>query len=386
MRGLAIALVVLYHATTLSGFQLQFPLWPQPALIDLRGLSSVGFLGVEVFFFVSGFVICAPYVRWILEGAPRPSLREYAWRRFIKIVPSYLLVLCAASWWAMGVYPDLPRQVLAHALFLHGFWIDTFGSLSGSFWTLSIEVQFYVLFPILIVVFRRWPIATWVALVTLANVYRMHVAADRSYIYMQIGDQLPAQLDVFGSGMLGAYLYTRFRPAFAASEELRGRALLCALAGLAAGALLFRGAGLAGLQGAPFSYYLWEMYFRTPFSVAVLALTVGSALSFAAWRGLVANPLLTWLSVISYNLYLWHELVIKHCLSWKTICSTQPLAWRSSAMTGLQYFLTLLVISIAIATAVTYGFERPLLRWRPAFLRRSKESGAVPGSAAVARP
>ncbi|MDP9023972.1 MAG: hypothetical protein M3N13_01175, partial [Candidatus Eremiobacteraeota bacterium] len=70
-----------------------------------------------------GFVITYPFVRAIVQGKPPPTWRHFAWRRFIKIVPSYVLSIVVA--YAIG-YAAIERtgaapwqELLSHVLFVH---------------------------------------------------------------------------------------------------------------------------------------------------------------------------------------------------------------------------------------------------------------------------
>ena len=58
--------------------------------------SETGFIGVPLFFFLSGFVISFPFVRALVGGTAPPSWSHFACRRFIKIVPSYVLSIAVA--------------------------------------------------------------------------------------------------------------------------------------------------------------------------------------------------------------------------------------------------------------------------------------------------
>src|ERR1700692_2117973 len=80
LRGLAVLLVLWYHVWEISW--LTPPAW-------LAFLPATGFIGVTLFFFLSGFVIAYPFVRSRFDESPQPSWRHFVWRRFIKIVPSY---------------------------------------------------------------------------------------------------------------------------------------------------------------------------------------------------------------------------------------------------------------------------------------------------------
>src|SRR5271165_2361161 len=82
LRGIAVLLVLWYHVWEIS--------WLSPGSM-LAFIPATGFVGVTLFFFLSGFVISYPFVTAQAQGKPRPSWRHFARRRFIKIVPSYVL-------------------------------------------------------------------------------------------------------------------------------------------------------------------------------------------------------------------------------------------------------------------------------------------------------
>src|SRR5579859_7805094 len=120
LRGLAILAVVWYHLWLVTGVQ--------PSLI-----AQTGFMGVDLFFFVSGFCLFHPYANTLFDGrAPQP-LAAFVERRLEKILPSYFVALAVvaaahATWFGSGA--DLGWNVVAHALFIHPLWWNTFGSIS----------------------------------------------------------------------------------------------------------------------------------------------------------------------------------------------------------------------------------------------------------------
>ena len=82
-------------------------------------------------------------------GTPSPSWGHFAWRRFIKIVPSYVLSIAVA--YALGYAQRQPNAALlpdlvTHLLFIHTWFSDRYGSINGVLWTLSVEVEFCLLY------------------------------------------------------------------------------------------------------------------------------------------------------------------------------------------------------------------------------------------------
>src|SRR5579872_3675094 len=88
LRGIAVLLVLWYHVWEISFL-------PAPAAW-LQFLPETGFVGVHLFFFLSGFVITYPFVGAAAARRPAPSWGHFAWRRFLKIVPSYALCIVVA--------------------------------------------------------------------------------------------------------------------------------------------------------------------------------------------------------------------------------------------------------------------------------------------------
>ena len=80
------------------------------------------------------------------------------------------------------------------------------------------------------------------------------------------------------------------------------------------------------------------------------------------WRRVVANPALVWLSGISYNLYLWHEAILTQCANTGFPCAGIATPWAVDPHWDFDFFWTYVGIAVLLAAALTYGFERPLLR------------------------
>ncbi len=120
-----------------------------------------GFTGVHAFFVLSGFCI---HRREALARAAKKTLpfavRPYAERRFWRIYPPYWIAL--ALFVILGpllLHAPTPtaRDVGLHALMLHGFSPSAIFSINPAFWSLCTEEQFYVTYPLIVLLSRRWP-------------------------------------------------------------------------------------------------------------------------------------------------------------------------------------------------------------------------------------
>lgn len=352
LRALAVVAVIAYH------------LYP--------GTLPGGFLGVDVFFVVSGFLITTLLLREVAEHG-RLRLGRFWERRARRLLPALALVVVVSvpiAWWAD---PDLVvgigRQVLGAATFSTNWLAITAGSsyfdatqpeLFAPFWSLAIEEQFYLVWPVVLVVLLvvcrtplvRARVAAGGALASaLAMAVAFHPGDDPTRVYYG------TLTHAFGL-LLGASAAF----AWAGRDELWPRRAWVrwvgpgALVGLAALALTMSAQSTIAYRGGIFAASLLAL-------VAVTACTVpadgrdrpdaqdrqdrggdaraGSGDGYV--RVLEARPLV-WIGERSYGLYLWHWpviLVVAAVLGdtpgtstwWRTalvaVVATTALAWAS---------------------------------------------------------
>ena len=362
LRGIAIAFVMWFHVWEITWQGAAFTVFGRE--IDFTFLARMGFVGVEIFFFVSGFCLFWPYARALAERRPMPTIKHFAYRRFIKIVPSYLLALAVLV--ALGSERDRSlddgiKDVLAHVFFVHTWFQSYFGSIDGVLWSLGVEVQFYVIFPLVVLAFVRWPRATALGLVALAFVWRYAVeqcCATGPYNHFhQLANQLPAYLDLFAIGMFAAWIVAVVLPSVTFTQRVRVIGTLVALAGCAWVVGLI--GNVDSVRGMHDYAEHWQVWNRFPFGVALLVVTVGSVAAFPLWHRLFANRVLVFLSVISYNAYIWHQLVARGLLWLKIppIATTDPHNDPHWQLLALPIYL---LAGVAVASVLTYAFERPL--------------------------
>ena len=385
LRGIAILVVFWYHTWEWNWLNTEFNVFGKH--VNLQFIPETGFTGVDLFFFISGFVLFFPYGRSLFEGKPLQTVAHFAYRRFIKIVPSYYLQVLILTPWILAAFAGtmLFWQYFTHLTFIYNWFHDTAGSINGVWWTLALEVQFYVIFPALCWSMRRWPVATYIGMMVIANAYRL---ATR---HCCVGDwvvqsQMPAFLDIFGSGMFAAWLFTLVHARFKQLIAWQPAFTVLALGGFVAyGALIY---SLYRVRIIPDWQYVWSDSHLTLLGLAFVVLTVSSCLASAWWRALLGNRVLVFFSIISYNLYLWHQLIAnfigKHNFPLpRTESFASDRAWQWS------FTLFSSAVSIAVAAIITYAFERPLLKrgfhaFTDLFARRSGAPAAA--SSAKAAP
>jgi peptidoglycan/LPS O-acetylase OafA/YrhL len=355
LRGVAVLLVLWYHVWEISWLPAPAP-W-------LQFVPETGFVGVTLFFFLSGFVISYPFVRAAVAERAQPNWSHFAWRRFTKIVPSYVLSIAFA--YAIGYAQNQPGastapDLVSHLLFVHTWFPDRYGTINGVLWTLAVEVEFYCLFPLIWWCFRRAPWLTAATMIAIAFVWRIWFArCCFNSIFTTYEENLPGYLDIFASGMLSSYAFVRF-----GQPARRGLAFLApaiALVGIAAlGALL---ENLYAFRFADQWAGVWQVDKRPLFGAAFAAIALGSLLSPRWWQILLDNPPLRFFAAISYNLYLYHQVIARELFARQI----PPYVSDPHYDPGWQVRYTEIAFAVTIAQAavVTYLFERPILRLEP---------------------
>ncbi len=361
LRGIAVLLVLWYHVWEIS--------WLSPGPL-LNFLPATGFVGVHLFFFLSGFVISYPFIRAAVNAKPPPTWGHFAWRRFIKIVPSYVLSIAVA--YAIGYaqtqpYASTIPDVVTHLLFIHTWFPQRYGTIDGVLWTLAVEVEFYCVFPLLWWSFKRRPWLTAGVMIAIAWWWRATMAACcYSSLFAQWEENLPGYLDIFAFGMISAYIFTRFGGAWRGSR-LRYAGPALAIAGVAAFIAL-----LENLYAYRFFDQwagVWQIDQRPLLGAAFAAVALGSLVSPRWWQVLLDNFVLRFMAAISYNLYLYHQLIARELLSHNIPAHTGDPHYDQEWQIG--YTEAAFALTIAQAALVTYCFERPLLRLTPPRVGRS---------------
>lgn len=325
MRAIAVLAVIIYH----FGFQF------------LPG----GFIGVDVFFVISGFLITGIVHRKILDNSF--SLREFYERRFKRLLPALALVVLST----LAVAPlflhyqslvDLSQSAASVSLFLSNvfFWqTDNYFSEAASLrpllhtWSLGVEEQFYAVFPVVLLLLLRLGrggaivgLAVILLLSYGANIYLSQYHPNAAF-YL-----LPARIWEFLLGAFAAMYTTR-------ASALSSRSRNC---------LATFGAALLG-----YGFVTINSHDIFPGHIALIPV-VGSCLLIVGSMGgrtivgdLLSTRPMRYVGLISYSLYLWHWVVA---------------ALSRSAMHGeftlLQQF-SLIGLTFALSVFTYHCVEKP---------------------------
>ncbi|HSE32173.1 MAG TPA: acyltransferase [Pyrinomonadaceae bacterium] len=161
LRGIAAMGVVVYHCLGQSPHLLPNNFLAYPVKL-LQLASSFGYIGVFLFFVISGFCIHLQWARVQASGV-KPTIEFGAfWKRRIRrLYPPYIIAFALyllLTAWSVGI--DVSHffiyDVLMHLLMLHNLDPHTCYSINGVFWTLAIEEQLYLAYFVLLFLRRRW--------------------------------------------------------------------------------------------------------------------------------------------------------------------------------------------------------------------------------------
>ena len=279
LRAVAALLVTIYHAHLVPG----------------------GFIGVDIFYVISGYLITGLIIREI-DKTGRLDLNEFYQRRIKRLLPTSVFVLFATAIVGFFVLPSITRDALGRDLFaaaayvsnyLFAWWENDYQNLDATpspfihYWSLAVEEQFYVVWPIFILFLSRYgkrAILYGVAGVTVASFLFSLYLTQAAPIWAFYS--LPTRAWELGVGALLLFIPDKF---------FRNR--------------FFPWIGAIGLAIGTFSFNESTAFPGINALLPVLATAVLIA-TIPIWprffNDLSNNRLMQWLGAISYPLYLWH--------------------------------------------------------------------------------
>ncbi|MFO0711643.1 MAG: acyltransferase [Sandaracinus sp.] len=363
LRWLAMALVFLQHfQLAIVSTTLDRTVTPDAGLRTLYDMR----VGVELFFVISGFILGVPFVNERVLGKERVELRAYFLRRLTRIEPPYAiaLVIFSLAWIALGRSPGLVLQHATASLFyVHNLVYGAFHpqAINMVTWSLEIEVQFYVLAPLLSRVF----------LVKSARVRRsalvVSIVASAALVELARANGLEPPLSIltqipyFAAGFLLADLYA------------------------------------VDWNAAPSTSWAWDLlaipaWIALPFvataSIPMKDLAIASVLFVGfvgSFRSVGTRAFLGWTPVrllggMCYSIYLFHYLLVM--VAWRYVFAADLLGagsasgarWLDTLGYGALMFALLLPVFLAYYLAVEHPFMSN--RWWKRLLGRARDERA----------
>lgn len=365
-RAVLVFIVSWYHIWQQSWWT------PRVGSVSLDFLVRSGYMPVDGTILLSGFLLFLPYARHMLLGEPYPDWQAFYRKRAARILPSYYFFLAASFFlialpWGLYATPQyLVKDVFTHLTFTFTFSAETYigTPLGAACWTLAIEAQAYLLFPLLARAAVKRPAATFPLMILGSWGFRGYcVWALRDYA--MVVNQLPSFLDVYALGMLGSLVYVKLtaHPAPRGGRALLRQALatLALIACLAGVVALLKAQASSGGQAA---IQQGQMVRRFPYTALLLGVVLALPLSARPIRFLMGNRVMGFLAAISMNYYLIHQVVAVHLKRLGIPASVSPTPNQAGEMPWQMYYTYLTFgLSLLLATLVTFLVERPCGRW-----------------------
>jgi peptidoglycan/LPS O-acetylase OafA/YrhL len=324
------------------------------AMLTHSGLRFVpGVLALTVFFFLSGFLITT----LLLDEYGRRgtiNIPQFYMRRFLRLFPPLLLYIVTAIAVLLFLDKGVDLTGVTGALFyfanyLYAFQTHHLDDLGVHLWSLSMEEHFYLFFPpLLFLLLRRKvnPVVTLAMLCIIPLILRLAVASATSPLfYMQYNTAATElRFDSILFGCLTAIAIRRPRGASFVGLATHRATALCA------------GALLLAAEFFPNQFFRHTLRFTLQ-NVALISLVLTAVYTphFIAAKRLLNSALMRWIAVLSYSLYLWHLGVFE--LMRNLAGSVPPLLIHVLGW----------ITTFAIALAVHFAVERPVVRLRKRF-------------------
>jgi len=370
LRAIAIVWVMLFHSFLVGGFD---PGWDW--------LSYWGWMGVDLFFVLSGFLIGSQVLRPLADGRP-VDFRDFYVRRVFRVLPPYFVVL--ALYFLVPDFREEPGiqplwQFLSFSL---NFLIDYAHNRAFSHaWSLCVEEHFYLVFPLAAALLaRRLSLRGFVAICALLVCAGIAI---RGYVWLY--DMAPVSgVATAARSFSQRFVEDMYYPTYNRLDGLLAGVILAAIKAyrpawwerLQRHANVLLVAGLAMMAGV-----LWLFADRVgfvpnligfPLLSAALALLVAAGAGTSSWIGRWRVPGAGWIAAISYSLYLSHKGAI-HLAS---------LAFGAQLEGhGFLAFCGYGAAALMGGALLHWVVERPSLRWRERWL-----TGAPAKAVRIASP
>ena len=371
LRALAALWVTMFYLNALVG--------PKVISVGIFGfechlhpLITIGWVGANIFFVLSGFLLTTHLMETQRPAWPRLTFRNYFIARIRRVFPAYwaqLAVLFLIAVATSRALPEWTDTIPLHLPMIHNLTERASFAINPVYWTLPIEFSFYLCLPL---VARwllraeveggaaRWRTLAFVVLGTLTLSWCYRIVVFSAYRDSPVNtivwalSQIPGTIDQFILGTAAAAALRWWKQDGHLAR--RGMAsLLCAasLAGIVA-MMYFLDSIFAVYWSGHWAVYVW--YSAAAGFVALLIVSI--ALSGALPRGLFENRVAIFLGTISYSIYLWHFPI--------AVALAQAL---DAPRLGLGRFVLIALPAILAASCVSYYLvERPFLARKAAEL------------------
>jgi peptidoglycan/LPS O-acetylase OafA/YrhL len=358
IRGISILAVMIYNAR--------------------MGLAEGAFIGVTLFFVLSGFLITMLLVQEHDRSA-KISLKSFYYRRALRLLPALVLLLLFCCAYAAILQPGEKAVRTYNGAFYALFYVlnwaqvesqtSSIGALSHA-WSLSVEEQFYLVWPLLLsgmlsIGMKRKAIASFIfALISISIIWS-------AYLWRETGDFLRPYV---GSDARAAELFIGCLAAMLVSwgvirQTKRVRLIIGLTSAASAAAILYAMAKM-------------ELYSAFTYSGGFALVALGTAVIIvnallfpSRLTRLLEFPPLVWMGKVSYGLYLWHFPVFETTRQILGNRNLNPFLYQSVRFGAV----------LALAAASFYILESPFLRLKQKYSAATHRQPEIPADISLAR-
>lgn len=370
IRAFAVLIVVWFHFWQQSWLQD----FIKPDVLQKFGIADAGvnwiprtgYVFVDMMILLSGFCLFLPHAREMIEKTPRPSAGKFYARRVARIFPSYYLCILVFLLFFVRVTDYSSSEMFWHDLraqltFTQMLKPETYmwTKFNAALWTVCVEMQFYLIFPLVAWFFKKKPVLTYIAMCCCSWIYYVAYVLPTENISMRV-NQFPTFLCVYANGMMAALIFV-----YIANNLRHGRYSGIFFTGLAIFSLYFIRImlkyNLAYKSGG--QEQVWQVQNRFALSLMFTLLIIGAAFSFKWLRWIFSNRVMRFLSGISFNLYIWHQVICLRLKEWKIPYWEAENGYPQMSMGRewqWKYTAVIWTVSLVFASLVTYLFERPV--------------------------
>lgn len=308
-------------------------------------ILSHGNYGVQIFFVISGFILSLPFARERISCYPNKGLKSYYVRRISRLVPPYFINLAIIYFLMFVIYGtaiEMLPNFIASLFYQHGLILGEFSKISNVTWSLEVEVQFYLLAPLLAFVFkvsdkhiRRFILFV----IMIASSYWSNLIRIDSRLYLSVFNYS----HYFISGFILTDIY------LVDWKENPNRYFTGDIISLLGISLMLM-----------IIFDAVDEQFFLPISILIIFIGVftGRISNF-----IFSRKLLTTIGGMCYTIYLYHQLIIFYSIMYLFKTITTITGRSNDLLKGFDYFVFIMLSIVLIISVPLFAFfERPFMK------------------------
>ena len=355
IRALSILIIVWFH------FWQQSWLLPYLGNISLDFIPRYGFLLVDMMILLSSFCLFIPYARSMVYKEEMPKTKDFYIKRVARIFPSYFLSMIIALIFIILFQKNwlnsfFVKDTIMHIFFVNNWSADTllFTNYMVVLWTVAVEVQYYLIYPLIAKYFTKKPVLTYFIMIFIGTSCIFLIKSLSNYYNLPYYvNHFVTFIPVYANGMLASWLYILYTKD---KKRTKISDLFFTLTSIAL--VIAYGYLCKNITG---NIQEWQLNNRLLLSVMFTVFVISTLLSCKVYQKLFNNKLMKFIAVISFNLYIYHQFIAVKLKEFRIPFYSGDTPPNMLGDTKWQWTYTILciLISLIVAIIVTYLVEKP---------------------------